>query len=73
VVKAFCDFDGDEHPEGESWLYLGDSFLPYDDGLSLFVSIDGQREWHIRMRWTPEDQGPIIDSIQKYVAIVDAV
>ena len=45
VIKAFRDFDGDEHPLDETWLFLGDSFLPYEDGLSLFVSIDGIHEW----------------------------
>jgi len=72
VVRAFHDFDGDEHPVGETWVFLGHNFLPYHDGLSLFVSIDGHREWHIRLRWTAEDQGPIIDSLQEYLVPGDA-
>src|SRR5690606_15598829 len=40
VIRGFRDFDGDEHPPGERWIFHGSSFLPYDDGLSLFVSID---------------------------------
>jgi hypothetical protein len=67
VVKAFTDFDGDEHPVGETWRFEGHSFLPYDYGLSLFVSANGVGLRHIRMRWTPEDQGQIIDALETYV------
>jgi len=72
VVKTFADFDGDLHRVGESWIFLGRNFLPYEDGLSLFVSLDGDQEWHIRMRWTPEEQGPIIDALGEYLAPADA-
>ena len=72
VAKAFRDFDGAEHTEGETWFFLGHAFLPYDDGLSLFVSLDGHREWHVRMRWTPDDQGQVIDSLEKFVVKADA-
>ncbi len=67
VVKAFVDFDGGEHAVGESWRFEGHSFLPYDDGLSLFVSPDGERLRHVRMRWVPEDQGEIIDQLEAYI------
>ena len=30
VVRAFTDYDGDEHPPGESWTYLGYNFVPYE-------------------------------------------
>src|SRR5690606_16962234 len=61
VVKAFADFDRGEHPVGETWVFEGHSFLPYDDGLSLFVSSEPGRVRQIRMRWAPEDQGPVVD------------
>ena len=67
VVHAFTDFDGDEHPPGESWTYLGHNFVPYEDGLCLFVTMDGEREWNLRMCWRPEDQGPVIDHFKDYV------
>jgi hypothetical protein len=67
VVQAFTDFDGDLHAVGESWTFLTSSFAPYDDGLGLFVSLDGVREWQIRLCWRPEDQGAIIDALQSYV------
>jgi len=69
-LKPFRDFDGHEHFEGEAWWYLGSNFFPYDDGLSLFVSIDGQQEWQIPMRCSPEDQGPIAEAFDRYVAEV---
>ena len=67
VVRAFTDYDGDEHPPGESWTYLGHNFVPYEDGLSLFVTMDGAREWNLRMCWRGEDQGPVIDHFGDYV------
>ena len=70
VVREFKDFDGDVHPIGEVWTFMGSSFLPYDDGLSLFVSPDDKCEWHIRMQWRPEQQGEIIDSLPGYIEAI---
>jgi len=70
VIKAFTDFDRQEHPVGEEWTYLGTAFLPYDDGRSLFVSLDGTCEWHIRMQDRAEEQGPILDRFHEYVASI---
>ena len=67
VRRAFTDFDGDTHRPGEEWIFLGTSFLPHDDGLSLFVSLDGAQEWHIRMQWRPESQGEVLDALDAYV------
>jgi hypothetical protein len=67
VIRPFTDFDGTEHPVGEEWTFLGCAFVPYDDGLSWFVSLDGEREWHIRMQWRDESQGRIIDALSAYV------
>lgn len=66
VVKAFKDFDGSEHAVGEAWTFIGHSFLPYDDGLSLFIEQDGQR-LQIRLQWRDEEQGPIIDKLYDHV------
>ncbi|MBK8838150.1 MAG: DUF3601 domain-containing protein [Hyphomonadaceae bacterium] len=41
-MKAFTDFDRDEHPVGEEWSYIGTAFLPYDEGRPLFVSRYGE-------------------------------
>lgn len=66
VVTAFIDFDHAEHRVGESWTYIGSAFLPYDDGLSLFVEMD-TGTCRIRMQWRENEQGPIIDQLQDYV------
>jgi hypothetical protein len=70
VTKNFTDYDGDQHLPGESWIYLGHNFLPYDNGLSLFVSLDANQEWHIRMQWRAGEQGIIIDHFQDYLVEV---
>lgn len=68
VVQAFVDFDRVTHPVGETWTFLGHNFLPYDAGLSLFVSLDGEHEWHIRMQDDPEQQSAIIADLARHVA-----
>jgi Domain of unknown function (DUF3601) len=67
VVKGFWDYDRQGHPEMETWLFRGSSFSPYSDGLSLFVSFDGEHEWHIRLQCADDQQGPIVDSLEDYV------
>ncbi|WP_080572845.1 DUF3601 domain-containing protein [Sphingobium yanoikuyae] len=69
VVSEFVDFDGHVHREGEAWTFLGASYLPYDDGQSLFVSPDGKSEWHIRLQWRPDAQGHILDHFERYVQL----
>lgn len=66
VVRSFADFDGGQHMEGERWTFIGYSFLPYDDGLSLFAIIGGARR-HIRLQWREEEQGPIIDRLEDFL------
>jgi hypothetical protein len=70
ITQSFRDYDHFEHPAGETWTYLGFSFLPYDDGLSLFVSLDGDQEWHIRMQLRAEEQSPIVDHLQNYMMLL---
>jgi uncharacterized protein DUF3601 len=67
VARPFTDHDGDLHPAGERWTYVGHNFVPYHDGLSLFVSLDGAQEWQIRLSWRPEDQGDVIDALGDYL------
>ena len=71
VTQSFLDFDGTQHPVGEQWTYLSFNFLPYDDGLSLFVSLDAEQEWHIRMQLRPEEQGAIMRNLSHYLAAPD--
>ena len=67
VLREFADFDGDVHRVDEEWTFLGSSFVPYEDGLSFFVSLDGRREWQIRMQWRPETQGKVLDALSSYL------
>ncbi len=67
VVRAFVDFDGETHPVGETWIYLGHAFAPDDDALSLHVRGDDDAERRIRLSRRSEDQGPIIDALAAYV------
>ncbi|MGK9230831.1 DUF3601 domain-containing protein [Inquilinus limosus] len=68
VVREFVDFDGIRHPAGESWTYIGHSFLPYEDGLTLLVR-PGEA---IRLQWRPESQGAIIDRLDTHLRQLDS-
>jgi len=67
VIKEFADYDRHTHALGEQWCFLGFSFLPYDDGMSFFVSFDGAQEWHIRLQWRAEEQAHVLDNLSEYV------
>ena len=72
VVRVpFQDYDGATHPEGESWTFRTHSFLPYDDGLSLFVLRPDGSEAQIRLQWRPEAQAGIIDALERHIAPVE--
>lgn len=66
VVKAFRDYDDELHPAGERWGFIGSNFVPYDDGLSLYATIDGE-DRQIRLQWREETQGKIIDNLEEYL------
>ena len=66
VITAFKDYDGSMHPIGETWRFVEKNFLPYEDGLSLFVEMNGQNT-SIRLQWRTESQGEIIDSFSGFV------
>ena len=68
VVKRFADFQFTIHEPGEEWVFIGSRSLPYDDGVLLFVSLDVEQEWHIRLQRGPgPNQAAVINSIQEYV------
>ena len=66
VIAEFKDYDGIIHPVGEYWHFVEKNFLPYEDGLSLFVEKDGQNV-SFRLQWREEAQGQIIDNFSDYV------
>lgn len=70
VVRTFVDYDGYVHSVGEEWTFLGFAFLPVDDGLSWFVSLDGIDEWHIRMQCTAEEQGEVVENLSLYIVAI---
>ena len=71
VAMAFVDFDRIEHPAGEQWVFLGHGFVPYDDGHTFYIRGQDGRETSFRMQGYPEEQGPIIDRLESYIARED--
>lgn len=72
VLKSFADYDGDAHSVGEEWVFLGYSFFPHEDGLSLFISLDGENEWMIRMQSRADQQGEVVNRLETYVTELPA-
>ncbi len=70
VIREFRDYDRFLHQVGETWTFCAWNFLPYDNGMSFFVSLDGSQEWHMRLQWCPEEQGQVLDHLEEYVAQV---
>ena len=69
-VKApFTDYDGVLHPAGETWRFVRKSFLPNEDGLSLFIEKNDQ-PGAIRLQWRPETQGQLIQDFSDYMALL---
>ena len=66
VARPFLDYDGCHYPAGDVVEFIGASFLPYDDGLSLFVIHRG-REEQIRLQLRPEEQQDMVEGLQCYL------
>lgn len=66
IIKAFTNFDGGVHNVGERWKFLGQNFLPYEDGLTLSIELDGKQRM-FRMQWRDEAQGEVISNFSDYV------
>ena len=67
VVQEFIDYDGIRHRVGETWVFEGTNFLPYEDGLTLHVSRHGLPQAY-RLQWRQEEQAAIIENFTEYVA-----
>lgn len=67
VVLEFVDHDRALHPVGEQWRYRGYSFLPYDDGLSLFISLDDVRDRQVRLQCVREEQADIVARLEQHM------
>lgn len=71
VVKAFTDYDKLLHPIGETWTFVRTDFIPYDDGLSLHVTMDNiQKKASYRFQWREEEQAHIIRHFNEYVKLL---
>lgn len=66
VVRGFTDHDGLVHAPGETFVFGGYNFLPYDDGLTLLTEPGGS----IRLQWRPEAQGAVVDELEAYIEAV---
>ena len=71
VQKEFKDYDGRVHAAGERWVFLRSGFVPYYDGLTLYVQPETGPAQGIRMEWTDFGQGKIVDALREYVAAAD--
>jgi hypothetical protein len=67
VAEQFTDYDGDNHAPGETWIYRGHATHAHADGVSLFVSVNVDDEWQIRLQWGPESQGEILADLTRYL------
>jgi hypothetical protein len=67
VVVEFQDYTGQTHPAGETWRYVGKNFLPYEDGLTLWVEELGGPRRALQLQWRAETQAQIIDRFSEYV------
>jgi hypothetical protein len=68
VAQEFMDYDGARHAAGESWKFLGYNFLPYEDGYSLFVELDGSPERRkIRLQCRDDAQASVIHGIERHL------
>lgn len=65
VTKPFVDYDGIVHGVGEVWTYRGTNFLPYEDGLTLHVTVNGAEAVY-RLQWREEAQAAIIENFGDY-------
>jgi hypothetical protein len=73
VVRQFTDYDGDIHEPGETWIYRGYATNAHADGVSLFVSMSVDDEWHMRLQWRPEAQQEILADLKRYIQAADRV
>jgi len=70
INKTFFDFDNVQYKEGEKIVFIGSNFVPYEDGLSLFV-VYRNEERQIRLQIRPEEQQVIAQSLEKLFVEMD--
>jgi hypothetical protein len=72
IIKPFTDYDRALHKVGQCWTFVETHFLPYEDGLTVMVRLDGNpTTLAFRLQWRPEQQADIINNFLDYVEPVD--
>lgn len=71
VARAFIDFDHVTHPAGETWIFEGHGYLPYDSGHTFFIRWDDGSRSAFRMQSAPETQGAVIAALDTYIVAAD--
>ncbi|MDO7887284.1 DUF3601 domain-containing protein [Hymenobacter cheonanensis] len=66
IMREFVDYDGGLHSVGETWLFEGTTFVPYDDELTLHVRAHGVPRAY-RLQWRPEEQEAIIENFTDFI------
>lgn len=67
VIREFEDNSRHLHAAGETWTFLGYSYNQWDEGLSLFVSLDDEQEWHLPLQNGADEQGSVLDALRGYM------
>jgi hypothetical protein len=67
VVKPFLDSDGDEHPVGEEWCFIGSMFSKFDDEITICVRVMSGEEWKFSLIWKQNKQTDVIEHWREYL------
>ena len=70
MIVSFTDTDGDQHPVGEQWIFLGSHFSKYNDDVTLFVRTPDDKNFRFSLHWTPDTQENVIENILTYLGCV---
>ena len=70
VIAPFVDADGDQHPVGEEWIFVGTLFCRQSDKLTLVLRTAKDEEWTLPLIWKPEAQETTIEHFGRIVAPV---
>jgi hypothetical protein len=48
-------------------MFLGYSYQHMDEGLMLFVTLDGEQEWSLPLQNGADRQGEVMDYLEQYL------
>jgi hypothetical protein len=70
VLKAFFDTDGDEHPVGEEWRFVGNTINNYDSEVTFVVRCANGDEWQFILGDEPDRQHEVLAHIAEYLTVI---